>query len=377
MPLVIFGTCVIIIVSTIVSIHTLSPDSTNPWPALAFTVVIDWGITTTTVCLVNRAPLGWSNIPKRISFAMFDCVTWIICEHTLVFAMCAAYLAGKALSGPTAQASDGGGVGGEWEATRLKAGRVLVFGLGMPLFRILFLRAVEVTPARISETTQSVVDRERSAKLYLDPAATDCECGNVANTVSVDKDEIIADPGLVRMLLGFESAFSMVDTVIILLTPDNTAFALAILSSHFVHLVQCFFRARRWRNVLAESKLKTGGIAAGLNTWVTITTTNGVAAYITTVAAMVMVLWFDARGVFNVVHPHATREQVAARTAATVVVQLVVNIHLTAFESRNMGVAFKWKRVRLPLFAKFEAAAMVMLAVGAFLVVERGVFGVF
>ncbi|KAJ3292478.1 hypothetical protein HK104_005236 [Borealophlyctis nickersoniae] len=321
------------------------------------------------------------------------------------------------------------GGGEEWEAMRLKAARVLVFGLGMPLFRILFLRYVirisiarvgataatsmealnagsrgrkaEVedvedvenveerrkdllggraqTLPRVSKTTQSVVDRERSAKTHLDPAATkgDCERGSITNTVPVDKDEIIADPGLVRMLLGFESAFSMVDTVIILLTPDNTAFALAILSSHFVHIVQCLLRARRWRNVLAEIKLKTGGTATGLNTWVTITTTNGAAAYITDVAAMVMVLWFDARGVFDHVHPHATREQVATRTAVTVVVQLVVNTLSTASESRSMGVGFKWKRVRLPLFAKFEAAAMVMIAVGGFLVVERGVFGVF
>ncbi|KAJ3294699.1 hypothetical protein HK104_003363 [Borealophlyctis nickersoniae] len=319
---------------------------------------------------------------------MFDGLTWILCESGLLFAMCAAYLAGKALSVPTKQASDGDGGGEKWETTRLKAARVLVFGLGMPLFRILFLRHVVrvsiarigataatsmeavnagasgrkgkaedvedvedveerrkdlrgggggQTPPGVSETAPSVVDRERSTKTHVDLPANsgDCECGSVPNIVSVNKDEIIADPGLVRMLLAFESAFSMVDTVIILLTPDNTGFALAIFSSHMVHLVQCFFRARRWRTVLAESKLKTRGIAAGLNTWVTIATTNGAAAYITTTAAMVMVLWFDARGVFNDVHPHATREQVAARTAVTMVVQLVVNILLTAFEKIN------------------------------------------
>ncbi|KAJ3298733.1 hypothetical protein HK104_010371 [Borealophlyctis nickersoniae] len=399
-------TSTLIIVSTTMFIHFMSPQSINPWPTLALINAMEFVVCTNTTFFALRAPMGWSNIPKRLIMALSDNLSWVVCGDVLFFAMCAAYLAGKALSGSTAQESGKEGttttgMTGE-EGTRmtgLTAARVVVFGLGMPVFRVLFLKYVaKFSIARVGSTDAAATSMEalnvgcrgrkgqkgtvedveegqkdvgsrRWEALTLKPQLLDTECPAT--------NEIIAEPGLVRMVLTFESGFSMVDTVILLLTQSDTAYAFAIVGSHAVHLVQCYLRGRRWRNILKESKLKTGFVTAGLNTWTTINTTNGAAAYTTTLAAMVMVLCFDARGVLSDLHPHARREQVAVRTGIAMVVQVILNVLLTAFEVRMMEVPIEWRRLRLPMFARLEAAAIIMMAVGAFLVVERGVFGVF
>ncbi|KAJ3272784.1 hypothetical protein HK104_004401, partial [Borealophlyctis nickersoniae] len=165
------------------------------------------------------------------------------------------------------------------------------------------------------------------------------------HSISVDKNEIIADPGLARMIVGCESGFSVVDTIIIS-KPKTTP----LLPLHQVV----------GKKILEESKLRAGGISAGFNTWIAITTAQGVATYISTISAMVMTLLFNMRGVLSSLHAQPTKEQVAVRTVIATVLQIVVNILLTAYEIRRLGVPFEWRRVKLPMFARGEAAGLVM-----------------
>ncbi|KAJ3283377.1 hypothetical protein HK104_010414, partial [Borealophlyctis nickersoniae] len=403
---------ILLLADVTLSIHLLYSEPNTSFPTLAALVnALDWTTTSIINFFVNRSPLGWSKLPKRVFLSMCDGVTWILCTNGILFCMCAAFLAGKALSGSPQGSGDG------VRRTGRQAASVVVFGLGMPVFRALFTRyvvrlclvRVGLTAATSMEVlkaggtvrskvedvedlwdgkmdvcgpslvvdTEGSVDGQHATKAgtgNADGGIWRCPSGNI---ISVDKNEIVADPGLVRMIVGFESGFSMVDTIIILQNQNNTTFALSIVGSHAVHLVQCFLRGRRWRQILEESKLRTGGIAAGFNTWITMTTAHGVATYITTIPAMVMTLLFDMRGVLSSLHAHPTKEQVAVRTVIAMVLQIVVGILLTAYEIRRLGVPFQWRRVKLPMFARVEAAAMAMVAVGAFLMVERGVFGTF
>ncbi|KAJ3279502.1 hypothetical protein HK104_001417 [Borealophlyctis nickersoniae] len=403
------ATTTLILITTLLSIHLL-PRTTTFWPILAIINACDWTSCSTTNYFISRRILA-SHLAKRILTSFFDGFTWILCGDALLGVMCAAYVAGRALS--------------ETNGTSQQAVKVVVFGVAMPVFKAVFVKYVlricmkrigsrvatsmEALRAGRGKSRVKVVDVEdvgdgKGVGMVKDVGegamgagtrmgdtvrqavetpvseqtramATDGRCD--AADEPVKQDPVIADAGLVRMILGFEAGFGMVDTLIILQTADTTAFALAIAGSRIVHFGQAFIRGTKWRRVLNRAKLQTGGSCIGLSTWLAITTSHGAAAYVTAMAAMVMVLWFDYRGVLDKVPARATQTQVAARTMVVMVLKVVVNILVTVFEVRTMCIAFRYRRVKLRKYLRLEAAVMVMAAVGAFLVVERGILGTF
>ncbi|KAJ3281117.1 hypothetical protein HK104_000211 [Borealophlyctis nickersoniae] len=353
------------LITTTLSIRLL-PRTNSFWPILAIINGFDWLFSSITTYFTSRRILA-SHPAKRILTSLFDGFTWILCNGVVLAVMCAAYVAGKALS--------------QSNGTSQQAAEVVVFGVAMPVFKTLFVKYVlricmKRIGSRVATSTEAlragritsrvkvvdVVDVEdvgdgkgagmqKETEMHKE-AGEDAmirgtrmgdtmrqvmEAGETPSSEQtrardgrcdagefVKQDPVIADAGLVRMILGFEAGFGMVDTLIILQNADNIAFALSITGSHIVHFGQAFIRGTKWRRVLNKAQLQTGGPSIGLNTWLAITTSDGAAAYVTAMAAMVMLLWFDHRGALDKVPARATQAQVAVRTMIAMVLKILL-----------------------------------------------------